>query len=133
MTTGESSVYCNLQINMHKFRILLLIPFMVSLCLSYFSQHPPLDTSKSFKNAPLISSLQSTSLEALQFAKVKQFSKAAPGGSPGTDALVHDSTHSPEPVRITETDTCCPTRDRHSSNPPFSPTAPLPSDLTYHR
>lgn len=100
MTTEESSVYCYLQIKMHKFRILLLIPFMVSLCLSYFSQHAPLDNSKSFKNAPLISSLQSTSLEALQFAKVKQFSKAAPTGSPGPDALVHDSTHSPEPVRI---------------------------------
>ena len=70
-------MYCYLQINMHKFRVLLLLPFVVSHFIFYFSLHSPLDgNGASFQKAPLQYNTN-PSIQALQLAKVKEVPKSS--------------------------------------------------------
>ena len=82
-------MYCYLQINLHKFRMLLLLPFVVSHCLFYLCLHYPLDdNTRSFKDAPTHYRCTSPAIESLQIARVKQIPKSIASSQPLTDDLV---------------------------------------------
>jgi hypothetical protein len=73
---------------MHKFRVLLLLPFVVSHFLFYFSLHDSCNgNASSFKNAPLQFNITNPSIQALQLAKVKQVSK---GSCASSQSCAHD-------------------------------------------
>jgi hypothetical protein len=87
---------------MHKYRVLLLLPFVVSHFLFYFSLHYPSDGGSCYyKNAPVQYSISNPSIEALQIAKVKQVPKNASATSnPSASHLCNASYQVKEPVRI---------------------------------
>jgi hypothetical protein len=69
-------MYCYLQISLHSFRKLLLLPLVVSLILSYFSLHFPMCSASScVKKVPKHSYVNSPTVETLQIAKAKQVPK----------------------------------------------------------
>jgi hypothetical protein len=76
-------VYFYLQTKLHKYRLLLLLPFLVSHCLFYLSLHYPAgDSSRSFKEAPTHFTNHGLSIEALQVAKVRQLAKTIATSTP---------------------------------------------------
>jgi hypothetical protein len=76
-------VYFYLQTKLHKYRLLLLLPFLVSHCLFYLSLHYPAgDSTRSFKEAPTHFTGHSLSIDALQVAKVRQLAKTIATSTP---------------------------------------------------
>jgi hypothetical protein len=70
----------------------LLLPFVASHFLFYFSLHQPFDsTSFSVKKIPHHVSSSDHSMQALQLAKVKQVAKNSPPRSPSTDSFLFKS------------------------------------------
>jgi hypothetical protein len=69
-------VYSYLQTTLHKYRILLLLPFLVSHCLFYLClQYPLADSSSSFKTTPTHFATHNQSIETLQVVKARQLTK----------------------------------------------------------
>jgi len=94
-------MYCYLQISLHRFRKLLLLPFAVSLIFGYFSLHFPLCCDSYFvKKAPQYSYINTPTLETLQIAKVKQVPKAILRVESVSDVLVETIYLLAEPARI---------------------------------
>jgi len=94
-------VYCYLQINLHKFRTLLFLPFLVAHCLFYLSLHYPLgDISCSLKEAPLHYAVHPPSIEVLQVAKVKQAPKTVSYPVPLADRPVKVAQRAAEPAEV---------------------------------
>jgi hypothetical protein len=70
-------VYRYLQITLHKYRVLLLLPFLLSHCFFYLSLHYPADgSSSSLKNAPDYYLLHNPAVETLHVVKGRQLSKS---------------------------------------------------------
>jgi hypothetical protein len=94
-------MYCYLQISLHRYRKLLLLPFAVSLVFSYVSLHFPLcGDSFSVKKAPQYSYLNTPTLETLQISKVKQCPKAILRVASVSDVLVETIYFLAQPARI---------------------------------
>jgi len=92
-------VYCYLQVTLHKFRILLLLPYVVTHCLFYLSLHFPLDDSTcSFKDAPLHYSVSNPPTVFLQVARAKQVPKSVAFSEPLADDPVSAVLQAPIPV-----------------------------------
>jgi len=95
-------VYCYLQINLRKFRMFLLLPYVVSHCIFYLSLHFPLDdTTRSFKDAPLHFTVNNPPVVFLQVARVKQVSKSVAFSEPVADDLVRIVLQAPKPTAVT--------------------------------
>ena len=89
-------MYFYLQTKLHKYRLLLLLPFLVSHCLFYLSLHYPAgDSSRSFKEAPPHFTNHSLSIEALQVAKVRQLAKTIATSTPVAVAPVQVTLKAP--------------------------------------
>ena len=95
-------MYCYLQINMHEFRVLLLLPFVAAHFLFYFMLPAPPDVGRyCFKKPPLRYLIVNPSLIALQAAKVKHSSKScSAAASPARDTLSAEAKRALELVRI---------------------------------
>jgi hypothetical protein len=110
-------VYCYLQINLHKYRLLLLLPFVVTHCIFYLSLNYPLDDSSfSCKEAPLHYYINPPSIEVLQVAKVRQIPKSVASSAP----LAHDTVrvvHQPPPPFVVE-QSYVPSRSVTAYDPP---------------
>jgi len=87
--TGADPVYCYLQINLHTFRTLLLLPFVVSLLLFNFSlRHHHYDNSCYDQNDPRHYSIKSYLVQTEQVAKAKQTGGSTTPNSPSADSIL---------------------------------------------
>jgi hypothetical protein len=94
-------MYSYLQISLHRFRKLLLLPLVASLILGYFSIHLPIGSdSHCVKKAPSRSYLNCPTAETLQIAKTKQIPKCILRVESLSDVLIETVYLLAEPARI---------------------------------